>query len=123
MLVPDRAVTANTGNIFDRFALMRNGDRFDHRLVTAATGLLGDLAVPFADLYRFVKAAEGKIIRMPESVGGFGCVFSEEIVGRVTVVAGRGRVMTRFEPAVVLLIHDVAVGAGRRVVRAGGRCR
>ena len=68
------------------------------------------------NLNRLVKTAEREIIRMPKTVRGFGVVFPQNIGRRMTIVAGRRRVMTRFLPAVVLLLHNVAVGARHRVV-------
>src|SRR5262245_32381067 len=53
---------------------------------------------------------------MPEAVRCLGCILADEVRRRVATIAGRNRAMGRFEPAVELLLHDMAVGAGRRVV-------
>ena len=60
--------------------------------------------------------ASREIEGVPEAVVGLDGVFSEDVVGRVAVVAGGGGAMTRFQPGVVLRLHHVAVVAGRRIV-------
>src|SRR5262245_2798374 len=57
---------------------------------------------------------------MPEPVRCLGCIFADEICRRVAAVAGGNRSMRRLEPAIELLVHDVAVGAGCRVVSEVG---
>src|SRR5215831_16043833 len=57
---------------------------------------------------------------MPEPIRCLGRVFPYQIRRGVAAVAGRNRAMRRLEPAVELLLHDVAVGAGRRVVSEVG---
>jgi hypothetical protein len=57
---------------------------------------------------------------MPEAVGCLGCILADEVCRRVTAIAARHRAMRRLEPAVELLLHDMAVGAGRRIVSKVG---
>jgi hypothetical protein len=57
-----------------------------------------------------VKAANRKVIGMPESVRSLCVVFADEIMWRVAVIAGRGCVMAGLLPTIVLIIHDVTVG-------------
>src|SRR5262249_14529727 len=57
---------------------------------------------------------------MPESIRCLGRVFPYQICRGVAAVAGRNRAVGRLQPAVELLLHDVAVGAGRRVVSEVG---
>src|SRR5215471_13069665 len=57
---------------------------------------------------------------MPEPIRCLGRVFPYQIRRGVAAVAGRNRAVGRLEPAVELLLHDVAVGAGRRVVSEVG---
>src|SRR5262245_18704394 len=53
---------------------------------------------------------------MPEPVRCLGCIFADEICRGVAAVAGGNRAMRRLEPAVEFLLHDMAVGAGRRII-------
>ena len=57
-----------------------------------------------------------EVVRVPEAIGGFRQVLGHKRVGHVTVVADGDRAMAALDPAVVLLVHDVAVAqaAGRR---------
>src|SRR5215468_6273223 len=57
---------------------------------------------------------------MPEPIRCLGRVFPYQIRRGVAAVAGRNRAVRRLEPAVEFLLHDMAVGAGRRVVREVG---
>lgn len=88
------------------------GDAF----VTMATGVLGDFVVELCDLDGVGIPAGREVEGMPESVVGLDGVFSENVVRGVAVVTGRGRVMARLQPGIVLRAHDVAVGAGGRIV-------
>src|SRR5215475_6672093 len=80
-------------------------------------GLLGDRQVALADPYWLVKCLGGEIERMPEAIRSLRRVLAEEIRGRVVVVAGGDGPVRRLQPAVVLLVHDMAVGARGRVIR------
>ena len=57
---------------------------------------------------------------MPEAVGRFRRILADEVCRSVATVAGGHHAMRRFEPAIELLAHDVAVGASRRVIREVG---
>src|SRR5215470_6716446 len=85
-------------------------------LVAVAAGILGDLVIELRDLDGVGIPAGGEVERVPEAVVRLDGVFSENVVGRMTVVAGGGRVMARLQPGIVLRAHDVAIGAGGRVV-------
>src|SRR6476469_2496815 len=54
---------------------------------------------------------------MPEAIGRFYRVFADEVGWCVAAITGGNRAMRRFEPAVKLFPHDVAIGARRRIVR------
>ena len=63
-----------------------------------------------------MKAADGEVIGMPESVPGFGRVFPGKVVRSVAIVTGGDRLVARLQPPAVLLFHDVAVRTRERVV-------
>src|SRR5262249_38951146 len=72
-----------------------------------------DLQVAVLDLNRLVEAAGSEIERMPEAVRRLGAVFAEEARGRVAVIARGDGAMGRFQPAVILLTHNMAIGSSR----------
>lgn len=109
-------VAADAGHLFRRLFVLRNGYRVHHVLVTIPAGLLRDVAIKFGDPDRFVKAARCEVVRMPESIPRLYGVLAGKIMRRVAIVAGRDRVVARFKPAVVLVVHYVAVCARRGVV-------
>src|SRR5262245_11150791 len=57
---------------------------------------------------------------MPEPVRCLRRILADKICRRVTAIAARDGAVRRLEPAVELLLHDMAVGAGRRVVSKVG---
>ena len=63
---------------------------------------------------RFVEALGGEIEGVPEAVPRLGVVLPDEVVRHVAVVAHRHRAVAGLQPAVVLFVHDVAVGARAR---------
>ncbi len=85
-----------------------------------AARFFGHLAVSLGYLDRLVERVGSEIIRMPKTVGGLCVVFADEIMRRVAIVAGRDRMMARLLPAVVLLIHYVAVGTRRWIIAQVG---
>ena len=111
-----RSVTANARDIVVTVLGDRHRDRFHHRLMAVSTGLLGHPTVAFVDLYRFVECIGREIVRVPKSVRSFRVILPEEVMGRMTVVAGGNGFVTGLQPAAVLLVHDMAVRAGARVV-------
>lgn len=84
--------------------------------VTVAARPFGNATVPFRDAYRLREIPGGKGIRVEESVYHLGRVLPYKIVGRMAVVAHRYVSVARLDPAVVLLIHNVAVLAGERII-------
>jgi hypothetical protein len=85
-------------------------------LMTLATGAFGDEAAAFLNLNRLMKFAGGKCERMKKAVLGFGEVFRDQSGWCMAVVAGRDRAMTGFDPAIEVILHDVAISTGARVV-------
>ncbi len=92
-------------------------DRRGDRLMAPAAGVLGDLVIELCNLDGVGIPAAGEVKRMPESVVRLHCIFADDVVRCVAIVAGRGRVVTRLHPRVVLLLHDVAIRASRGIVR------
>src|SRR5262249_22829304 len=57
---------------------------------------------------------------MADPVRSVGGILADEAWRGVAVIAGRHRTVRRLEPAVELFAHDVAVGAGCRIVSEVG---
>jgi hypothetical protein len=90
--------------------------------VTRQAGALHDLPTLFCDLDRLVKILECKIVGMPEAILDFCRPLADKLVRHVTVGATGDVMMSGFDPAVVLRVHDMTVGArlwiGREIGRA-----
>ena len=54
---------------------------------------------------------------MPEAVRCFCYIFADEVRRGMTAITRRNGAMGRFHPAVILLAHDVAISASRRIIR------
>src|ERR1044072_5670914 len=112
--VPDRTVTTNTGQIVT--VAMQSFDCLYYFLMALPASLLCHLAVMRLNAQRFGEAARRESKRMPESVGSLGSILCDKAQRRMALVAGRHSAMARLDPPVIVLLHDVAVGAGRRIV-------
>ena len=95
-------------------------NRRSYVLVAAAAGVLSDLVVEFRDLEGVRILSAGEVKRVPETVVGLNSVLADKIVRRVAIVTHSNRMMARFYPGVVLRLHDVAVGAGSRIIAEVG---
>jgi len=84
--------------------------------MTIPASLLGNAKVSFGNANGFGKASGGEIVRMPKTIERFGGILAHKIVRRMAIVAGCHLMMAAFDPAVVLLLHDMAVFAGLRIV-------
>ena len=84
--------------------------------VTATTGVFGDLVIEPGDFNVVGIAAAGEIEGMPKPIIGFDQVLADEVVGRVAIVARSRMAVARFNPAVILCPHDMAVHARGRIV-------
>src|SRR6476620_1854942 len=82
-----------------------------------ATGVLGDFVVELCDLDGVGIPAGREVEGMPESVVGLDGVFSENVVRGVAVVTGRGRVMARLQPGIVLRREEFILLCRRPCVR------
>ena len=96
------------------FGLAVDDIAFDFRcnvFVTAAAGVLGHFVVELGDLNRVGIVAAGEIKRVPESVVSLHCIFADNVMGCMAVVARRCRVMARLQPSFILCLHHMTVGA------------
>ena len=91
--------------------------RFRQRCMTIATGPFSDGQVTAANLDRLMKGVRRKVEGVPETVVSFGDVLAYELGRCVTVVTYRDIAVARLDPTGILRLHDVAVGARRRIVR------
>lgn len=57
-----------------------------------------------------------EIKRMKKPIACLDRILANQIVGRVTIVAGRSGAVTRLHPRFMLGTHGMAIGAGRGVV-------
>ena len=108
-----------TARATDRLAPSRRPvvDCFRNRFVTVPACVLGYIVIARRDAQRIRKVARREIERMPEAIARFGHVLADHVVRRVAIVADRNRAVTRLCPRCIVLAHDVAIRAGRRIVR------
>src|SRR5262245_44669315 len=86
----------------------------DALMATDAVGL-DDSAAGRLDSDRLVEVAGGEAVGVPQAVVGLGVPLAEEVMWDVAIVAGGEGVMAGLLPGVVLVVHDVTVGARLRV--------
>lgn len=115
MHVTDGSVASHAEDITTAPVLI-NINRLHDVFVAVAAGVFHDLSRKLRNLDRFMEVAGRKIIGMPKSISSFGVPFAEKVVGGVTVITTNSLSMARMHPPVILLIHNMAVGTGRRIV-------
>ena len=77
--------------------------------------ILRHFAVDSSNLQRIGIAAGGEGERVEEPVSGLLHVFPHKVLGHVTIPAGGNVPVAGLEPGVEVLLHDMAVGTGRRI--------
>ena len=97
-------------------AAVGSGDLGDDVLVAVAALGLGDAPVERDDLDRVREPPGGERPRVAEAVQRLDGPLADEVRRGVAVVARRGGAVAPVQPAAVLLLHDVAVPARRRIV-------
>lgn len=98
------------------FDIAVRGNVSDHGRVATDAVVLQFLQIRLPDPYWFVKVLECEGPRMMPAILGLNEIFVRECRGDMAVVATGDAVVARFHPRVVLVIHDMAVLAGRRIV-------
>jgi len=85
-------------------------------LVTMTACGLDDLVVEVSNT-NVVRVEAGREIEgMKKAVRSLNRVLADNVVWRMAIVAGGDGVVARLDPGVILRLHDVAVGAGLRIV-------
>lgn len=113
MHMTHRVMAADAGEILP---LMIEVDFVHNLLMTIPAGFFRNAVIPFGDLNRFMKITCGKRPGMVETIECLGEVFINQRVRGVAIIAGGDVLMAGLHPAVILLIHDMTIGAGGRIV-------
>lgn len=101
------------GRFLGRGQMVNRGDKF---AVAIETVLNGHTAIQLCDLDGFVEIASGKSDTMVPTVYPFDDVLGREGVRGVAIVAGGNIFMAPMPPRIILVVHNVAVDTGERVV-------
>ena len=112
--MPNTRVAADAGK---RIAGCSHGfDVMHDILMTLAAGIFRDSKAASFYLNWLVKFVRGEREGMKKSVISFGVVFGNESGRRMAIVAGGNGAMTGLDPGVEMILHDMAVSAGLRIV-------
>ena len=108
-------VAMRAGDLLERIAMMR--EHFAHEALMAAYTIgIQDGFAARSNADGFVEIIQGKTLRMQKTALGFDQIFSNDLFGSMAIIARGSGMVTRFFPAVVLIVHDVAVFASHRVI-------
>src|SRR5678815_1188518 len=117
--VTDPGVTVHAVELSAQASGVRH-HRMDEVAVAAEAILLHERSIVGGDLDRLLEVLQRERGGMAEAVVGLGHPLGEPVRGKMAVDAGGGVAMAALEPAVVLLVHDVAVDARSRIGREVG---
>ena len=110
----DIGVASNAGKLLAGTA--HRVDVVHDILMTFAAGVLRHTLAAQLHTNGIVKTAGSEGERMKKTVIGFGEILSEQVGRRVAIIARRDRAMAGFDPAVEMILHDMAIGACRRII-------
>src|SRR5689334_12134893 len=113
----DGVMAAGTGDVLAATVYSAGIDGVSDCLMAPPAGSLGNAAVEFCNLYRVRILAGREVERVKEAVAGLDCIFAEQVVRGMTIVACSRRMMARFHPGFVLGAHGVTVGTCGRIVQ------
>ena len=110
--MPHIAMALGTQKRLARLGKARKINLMNHLRVAISARLFHLLSIPIGHLDRFVEITSCERIRMQKAIYGLAFEFSVNggWIG-VAVVALRYCVVTRLEPRIVVLLHDMTVGA------------
>ena len=91
-------------------------DTSHHGCMAAAAGVFRNGFIHARCLERLVKSTGGEGQRVIKPVNTLDRVFPEKVMRCMAVIADRDGVMAGLEPGVVVVLHDMAIRAGGRVV-------
>src|SRR5687767_6592905 len=106
-----RVVALQTSHLPPGRCRMGGFDRLDNFSMTGPARLFSNGLAVRLDLNVVLVASRSEEKRVPEAIRCFRHILAEEVCRRVTAIAVRHRAMRGLEPAVELLLHDMAVGA------------
>ncbi len=112
--VPDVAVTMHTRKHVTAGFFRQHG--MNEIPVATQTSILSHSAISGFDLDRFVKILQGERQRVKEPVVRLGDPLAQKVVRQMAIVADGDVPMPRVQPGIVVILHDVAIRAGQRII-------
>lgn len=101
------------GRFLGRGQMVDGSDKF---AVAIETIFHGHTPIQLGDLDGFVEIASGESHTVIPAVDSFDNVLGGKGVGGVAIVAGGDIFVAPMSPRIILVVHDVAVDTGKRVV-------
>jgi len=110
---------AMTSDAVDRLAWLNQvfWELADHLTMAVLAVVQHDPRACLAHANRLMPILKSKRVRVAIAAIYLRCILADQVVWGVAVIARRDRAMAGFLPTGELLAHDVAVRAGRRVIR------
>ena len=113
--MPNLAMTCHA---LDRTPVGRvaRNDLVNHGFMAAQTIALQNPAVALVDHDRLMKILERERLAVIPAVGSLFDVIHGKRMSQMAIIASGDRMVRPLGPAGVFVVHDVAVGAGRRII-------
>lgn len=112
--MPDSLMTMHAGNQI--VPLIVAGNLVRKILMATAAGILGDSQVSFLNLQGFREIIQSECERMEKAVVHFCDPFAQGVIGQMAIIADRHVMMARLLPSLVMVLHDMAIRAGLRLI-------
>ena len=112
--VPHAIVTSDTRQGAQRFGMGVNP--LHNVTVAFAAGVFRNFAIKFSYADRFGEISRGKSEGMVVAVYSLDKVFVEKTFRGVAVIAGGHVLVAAFDPTVIMVVHDMTVGAGHGII-------
>ena len=84
--------------------------------MTLPAGLFSYRTTARRDVNVVFEPASREVVRVPEAVLRFSCIFADEAGRRMAIVANRHRTMAGLHPAVKLVLHHMTIDTRFSVV-------
>jgi len=91
-------------------------NRLDNGQMTRPAGVFRDCLTPRRHVNWLMEITGRESVRVPEAVISLRIILGDDVRWCMTIITGGHGPMTRFEPGIVVVLHDMTVGTRGRII-------